>query len=384
MLAYHLHKDEKRLAVNKMTVSRWMRRWLASAMAGLLLLTGTVFAETAGRDVTFISTSDSHYVTASPAAGGAGGTKHKDRNANDRKTVLAINAVTGLTWPASVGGGPIDAPRGVMLLGDVIDDGDVMFEGINKGKKQYEFFLADFGLDGTDGVLKYPVFETWGNHDGPPVGKERHGFSFQAKFKQRNAIRKQKGLIKNLSDNGLHYSWDWDDVHFVMLGIYPADVQNPRIRYNPVWHNPQGALTFLRQDLAKNVGNSAMRNSGRPVILMAHCGMDTDWWHKEDWKAFYDVASPYNVVAYIYGHSGTGLREWAPTQSQRKLLCINDGQTENGFFVIQLQNDRMRYGYYGKQWRTEKGEDGRPIRTWEGNWIWRFTGTASLPPMKAK
>ncbi len=41
---------------------------------------------------------------------------------------------------------------------------------------------------------------------------------------------------ENLSDNGLHYSWDWDDVHFVVLGIYPADVQNPKIRYNPVWH----------------------------------------------------------------------------------------------------------------------------------------------------
>ena len=353
------------------TEARSTRQCLATAVAWLLLLTGAAFAQAAGRDVTFISTSDSHYVTVDA--------RHKDRNANDRKTVLAINAVTGLNWPESLGGGSIHAPRGVMLLGDVIDDGDAMFEGINKSEKQYEFFIADFGLDGTDGVLKYPVFETWGNHDGPPVGAERYGFSFQAKYKVRNAIRKQKGLIENLSDNGLHYSWDWDDVHFVALGIYPADVQNPKIRYNKVWHDPQRALSFLREDLAKNVGDS-----GRPVIVMSHCGMDADWWHEEDKRAFYDVASPYNVVAYIYGHSGTGLCQWAPTQRQRRLLCINDGQTENGFFVIQLQDNQMRYGYYGKQWKTGKAEDGRPIRTWDGDWVWRFTGKGDLTAMKVK
>jgi len=161
-------------------------------LAGSLLLVGTVFAEAPKRDVTFISTSDSHYVSV--------GTRHKHRNADNRKTILAINAVNNVNWPASLGGGLIDPPRGMMLLGDVIDDGDAMFEGINKGQRQYEYFLADCGLDGTDGVLKYPVYETWGNHDGPPIGKERFGFNFQAWFKERNVIRKKKGLIANLSD----------------------------------------------------------------------------------------------------------------------------------------------------------------------------------------
>jgi len=115
---------------------------------------------------------------------------------------------------------------------------------------------------------------------------------------------------------------------------------------------------------------------------MSHCGVDADWWHEEDKKAFYDVASPYHVAAYIYGHSGTGLRQWAPADDQHKLLCINDGQTENGFFVIQLQDDRMRYGFYGKQWKTETGEDGKPIRTWTGDWVWRLTGKTELSPRK--
>jgi hypothetical protein len=49
-------------------------------------------------------------------------------------------------------------------------------------------------------------------------------------------------------------------------------------RYSPVWHHPQGALTFLTDDLARNVGTS-----GRPVVLPSHCGFDTDWWHTNDW-----------------------------------------------------------------------------------------------------
>jgi len=28
-------------------------------------------------------------------------------------------------------------------------------------------------------------------------------------------------------------------------------------------------------------------DSGRPVIVMAHCGFDADWWIAEDLAAFY-------------------------------------------------------------------------------------------------
>ena len=140
----------------------------------------------------------------------------------------------------ATGRGERRRPRGVVVLGDCIDDGDRMLDGKPQTKPQYEFFRADFGLDGTDGLLKFPVFEGWGNHDGPPVGKERFGFSFQAELKKRNAIRQQKGRIGNLSENGLHYSWDWDDVHLVQLNFYPADQQRAGVRYSPVWHDPQG------------------------------------------------------------------------------------------------------------------------------------------------
>ena len=217
--------------------------------------------------------------------------------------------------------------------------------------------------------LAYPTMECWGNHDGPPVGKEKSGFSMQAELIARNRLRKEKGAIMNVSANGLHTSWDWDDVHFVQLGLYPADTQHAAIKYNRVWHDPQAALTFLREDLAAHVGKSR-----RPVVLMSHCGFDTDWWHPEDWAAAYAVAKDYNIALYLYGHTGTGLKAWAPAGEARKWDCINDGHTDIGFFVVQIVGDRLRAAYRSKSGlKVTKGKPGEPAKhEWAGGWEWRF------------
>ncbi len=297
----------------------------------LLELLQTVQSETGpARGVTFLSVSDTHYDAY----------ENEDRNLRVRETVVQMNGIADVRWPGELGGGPISPPRGVVVLGDIIDDGDRMLDGKVQGPRQWGFFLADFGLDGTDGLLKYPVFEGWGNHDGPPVGRERFGFSLQAELKKRNALRKGRCLIANLSENGLHYSWDWDDVHFVQLNIYPADRQHDKVKYSASWHDPQGSLSFLKEDVARNVGAS-----GRPVVLMSHCGFDTDWWHTDDWRAVYEAMKPYNVILYLYGHTGTGVRQWAPEGEKRPWLCINDGHGDVGFFVINIRGDRLRFAY---------------------------------------
>ena len=322
----------------------------------------------ARRNVTFVATSDSHYDTLDGV----------HRNAHNRDTITHLNAVADLAWPAAAGGGAVERPRGVVLLGDVIDDGDKRAEGENQSAKQYETFVRDFGLDGTDGLLKFPVFEGFGNHDGPPLGREKHGFSFQAKLKERNVLRKERGAISNLSANGLHYSWDWDDVHLVQLNIYPADVQRNGVKYSATWHDPQGALAFLKEDLKARVGDS-----GRPVILMSHCGFDTDWWLPDDWKAVYDAARTYNVVLYLYGHSGTGVRRWAPPDEADKWLTINTGQTEKGFFVLSMDNDRLRYAYRTKVWRDDAEGGAKLRKVWTGEWIWKWAGETPLTRPRA-
>ncbi len=340
------------------TTGRFALVWLPAVALLWAFLAPCPAAEQLQRDVTFIATSDPHYREA----------ERKAQNERNHVTVLAMNEITKLTWPEELGGERIQPPRGVLVLGDCIDDGDRVIDGKHVTPEQYRAFVADFGLDGTDGVLRFPVFETWGNHDGPPEGKERHGFSFQARLKRRNQARKARGLISHVSNNGLHYSWDWDDVHFVSLGIYPADRQRDTVRYSPVWHDPQGALSFLKQDLAENVGRS-----GRPVVLMSHCGVDTDWWAPADWKEFYTAAKDYNVVLYLYGHSGTGPRAWAPEGEAEKWQCINTGNTTTGFFVVQIMGERLRAAYRCKEGvRIARQPDGSETYEWAGTWGWRF------------
>ena len=320
------------------------------------------------RNVTFLSTSDCHYREPDHRGG--------CNNDLDRASIDEMNLITTIAWPDKLGTDKIGKPRGVVALGDLIDDGDRAEAGRKISAEQYKLFAADFGLDGTDGVLKYPVFEGWGNHDGPPIGKEKNGFSSQGEIKRRNALRLEKKLISNVSENGLHYSWNWDDVHLVQLNIYPADKQNDNVHYSKDWHNPQGALAFLKADLAKNVGTS-----GRPVILMAHCGFDTNWWIAEDWAELYTAAKAYNVVLYLFGHSGTGVGAWAPAGEDKQWTWINDGQTTAGFFVINITGDRLRAAYRMKTGVVfTKGSDGKQQHTWDGKWEWKWLVDKQLQP----
>jgi len=326
---------------------------LGFASFGLILavlatgLTIPPFASAAPGDeaaITFIATSDSHYVSA----------KNLERIDRNKVSIERMNAIAGTPWPGKFGGGKIGKPRGVLALGDLIDDGDKRAET----PIQWRHFEKQFGLDGTDGLLKYPVFEGWGNHDGPPIGKEKFGFSVQSKIKERNVLRKKAGRIGNVSGNGMHYSWDWDKVHFVQANLYPADRQNAKVRYSLPWHDPQGSLAFLKEDLKSNVGDS-----GRPVVIMSHCGVDTDWWHPEDWAEFYKAVKPYNVIAYFYGHSGTGLRKFKPEGEDKLIDCVNTGQTEKGFFVAEVSDKRFRVGFQAKK---------DPKATENIEWEWKY------------
>lgn len=327
------------------------------ALAWLLVCSLPALTAEQQRDATFLATSDCHY-----KAGEA-----KNFNKRDHDTLAQMNSIAQTPWPEKLGGDAIAQPRGVVVLGDIIDDGDR--KGVSA--EQWAGFTTDFGLDGTDGFLKYRVFEGWGNHDGPPQGKEKNGFSMQGELKKRNALRKEKGWLTNLSENGLHYSWDWDDVHFVQLNLYPADKLRDGVKYSPVWHDPQGSLSFLKQDLAKHVAAS-----GRPVVLLSHCGFDTDWWNADDWKEVHAAAKPYNVILYMYGHTGTGVRDWAPAGETKPFHCVNTGQTEKGFFVVQIKGSRVRLAYRIKA----KGSADAAEPKWEWAHLKEFDISAAVKP----
>lgn len=211
-----------------------------------------------------------------------------------------LNKLPGTEFSSAVGGGIIPPPSGVIHGGDVIDSGDKQSPK-HKAMQETEVaaFAKDFGLNGGDGLLKWPVYEIHGNHDGP-----------QGKGPMIDAIlarnQKRKGLA-GVSKNGMHYSWDWNGVHFINLGIVVGEVKSiaRKRRYAPM-----DSLEFLISDLAEKVGSSK-----RPVVITHHVDMmryqketpDEEVvkkeWDYADVQAYYNAIKGYNIAAIIYGHT---------------------------------------------------------------------------------
>ena len=266
-------------------------------------------------DVTFFTSSDTHY--------------GRENNAViNRRVIDAMNALPGEPLPAALGGGTVRTPRGVVLNGDLLD------EGFDKetAPANWAEFCRDYGLTGRDGRLCFPLYEGFGNHDGGPVK------SFvRAGIKARNP---QRPGLTAISENGLHYSWDWEHVHLVQLNLFggsgPQDVKG----VNGAEHDPERALDFLRDDLAKHVGSS-----GRPVIVFQHfawVGGMADWWQLEAKERFYDTVKPYRVACLINGHShGASFSPW------HDLLTVHDGSTARGegdtgdFMVVRVTESEL-------------------------------------------
>lgn len=308
--------------------ARW---WFVPALAGLLAAPALPAAE-----FTFFSCSDTHYGETA------------ELNADRFAGVELINRLPGTAWPAELGGGPVAEPLGVLVLGDLIDDGAVR----ELRDAQLAFWLRDFGVNG-EGKVRFPVYEGFGNHD---LGPER---IVQRTIIERN--RRRPGLTA-VSPNGLHYSWDWQGVHFVQLNLYPGDAWQKESKYGPI-HDPEDALEFLKQDLAGHVGGS-----GRPVILAQHYDPRDDWWLDGEKAAFYSAIKDYNILCLIHGHTGTGVYQW------NGIDVVNDGNLAGGgVFVFRVTpDDRLQVGQFtpGHQWRV----------TFSKNFTWQAPATRGQPP----
>jgi len=97
----------------------------------------------------------------------------------------------------------------------------------------------------------------------------------------------------------------------------------------------------------------------------------TDWRHDEQRKAYRDAIRPYDVIAVFHGHTGTGVYRWKPEAAASALNVVNTGQTENGFFVVQISDARIRLAYRAKIGVKITRESGRERRKWDGSWGWR-------------
>jgi hypothetical protein len=148
-----------------------------------------------------------------------------------------------------------------------------------------------------------------------------------------------------MSDNHLHYSWNWGEVHLLMLGVYPGtegdcasgngiagkflllcqlptllsfcDIKHALCLGNGCagapwgWHSPEHSLDFLVNDL-KQVSKTT------PVVLFMHYGIKgfgspgqvpwsgyspDFWWSTREAMQFAHAIAGWNVVAIVHGHT---------------------------------------------------------------------------------
>jgi|GEM_PF-2832669 len=284
---------------------------LGSSIAGILLCCNLLAADT--KELTFYSFSDTHY-----GADNGGKSPPKEKS----EMMDEINTLPGKPYPDAVGG-VVGTPRGVIMPGDLINDGAVPL----KYPKQWENYSADFGVHG-EGRCKWPVFEAMGNHD-----LNDNLFTFN-KVKERNVIRQQFKLIDNVSSNGYHYSWDWEGVHFVNLNLFGGNVWNGEADAYGWAHHPQAARDFLIKDLQEHVGHS-----GRPVVYIQHFRpVDENWWTYSAADKLQKVLQNYNVIAMLVGHQGGGVNNvWRGINwisSNGDLVVLRITPSDNRFVAI--------------------------------------------------
>ena len=251
-----------------------------------------------GTGVTFFVAADTHC--------GA-----KDITALNRRQIAAMNALPGTAYPPAIGGA-VGRPRGVLIAGDLTEDGL---------GRQWKQFVSDYGLTGRDGLLRYPVFEGTGNHD-------RHALLFRPVL---DGVRKRHG--------GLTYSWDWADVHVVCLDECPRGVN----------------LRWLREDLA-SVGRKI------PVVIYFHfsiLGPYSNSWSGRQKQAFGKQIEGYNVIAIFHGHyHGSGHYRWAG------LDVYNVGSPRHScrsFAVARITDTRMTVASWNWQQQRWQWWDVKPI-----------------------
>jgi Calcineurin-like phosphoesterase len=189
--------------------------------------------------ITFFVASDSHF--------GARGMDELNRS-----LVQQMNDLPGTEYPPEIGGW-VDTPRGVLLTGDTTDNGLI---------EEFAEFEKVYGLTGQDGLLRYPVYESIGNHDlnsDSPIrerAKERHG--------------------------GIDYAWNWADIRMICLDMYP-DAKTTE---------------WLGRELAK-VGPAG------PAIVFFHYSIEgyySNNWTAEEKSGFARALQGHNVLAIFHGH----------------------------------------------------------------------------------
>jgi len=225
----------------------------------------------AAEPITFFIAADTHI----------GWNQTTDNELKNREAIEDMNALPGAKAPWS-DDEEIGTPRGVLIAGDLTQSSSANWAGFWLGSWRYGFDQL-YQVSG-EGILKFPVYEGYGNHD--------LDTGFRGVLSGIYLRNKHRSTPVTISDNGLHYSWEWDGVHFINLNLCPG-------------HGGQAynSLAFLEKDLAQN-----LKSPRQPVIIYHHLHHASPDWPVEEKQDTIKILEGYNVIAIFIGHTHTSFR----------------------------------------------------------------------------
>ncbi|MFI0843455.1 metallophosphoesterase [Mesorhizobium sp. IMUNJ 23232] len=303
------------------------RRWLiggALASLGVMTARGAFAQASAGvgkTDVTFLFSNDIHACRMgeglSPNCAQEGKT-----DANLLKHIAALNGLEHGRWPQVVNGvasglasagGRIGKPRGLVIGGDMTDDGGGQIALLHEGTQLLQFSHRYQEGAGPDRV-HFPVYLGLGNHDldqdglPPDVDWYRRELRDYVEITHRPGVFFKPPVPADSYDAASDcYSWNWDRLHLIQAQRFAGDTNKGAV----------SGLSWLKADLAAYAGD------GRPVVVFQHYGWDSfsierwdaakktfddegvgapHWWSDADRRAMLGVLEGYNVVGIFHGH----------------------------------------------------------------------------------
>jgi hypothetical protein len=251
-----------------------------------------------GLDVTFLVASDTHIGFKTPEDPGRDPLiEPSSIERTNLAMIESMNTIAGKSYPSALGG-QVQKPRGVLISGDLTEDG---------GREQWRLWTRMFGLTGTEGALKFPVFEGAGNHD-----RNKNWYV-------REQVAKRHG--------GRFYYFDWGDLRLICLDEGP-DAAGLEVLAE--------ALAGVERDV--------------PVILYFHYPLlgafsDDQWFGRGDFRQRLARAiRGYRVLGLFHGHyHATGAYRWEGFD------IYNVGSPKHShtsFAVVQVKDDRMQVAAY--------------------------------------
>lgn len=308
-------------------VSTVSRRDLISGIivtAAVSVPAGRVLAQAASSaaktDATFLFSNDVH--ACRMASGLSPNCLQEGKtDANLLRHIAALNGLERQRWPETVAGAasglrgagqPIGRPLGLVIGGDMTDDGGGQIAMPQEGTQLLQFSQRYQEGVGPDRV-HFPVYAGLGNHDLDQDGPPPHADWYRRELRDYVELNHRAGVFfkppvpaDNYDVTSDCYSWNWGGLHLVQMHRFAGDTGKGAV----------SGLPWLKADLA-NAGD------GRPVVLFQHYGWDPfslerwdpsretfdddgagapHWWNDDNRRAMLEVLRGYNVVGIFHGH----------------------------------------------------------------------------------